>query len=164
MTILADAKQAIRQNGSGADTEVTDLIAAAKKDLALSGVTMLEDTDALIKRAILLYCKANYGYDNPDAARFQELYDSLKTHLASSGDYSAFAVTFSVTAGGSLVDEAEITFNDIAKKTGAAGTVVFYVISGLNYEYRISRQGYATQESNIDISANTTVSIALVVG
>jgi hypothetical protein len=69
---------------------VQDLIDAARADLALSGVSKAKtelDTDPLITRAIKTYCKAHFGYDNPDATRFQESYVMLKQHLSLAGDY-----------------------------------------------------------------------------
>lgn len=68
---------------------VLDLIDSAKADLILSGVHKDKaiETDPLIKRAIILYCKANYRYD-PFTERYQELYVSLKHHLTLSQEYT----------------------------------------------------------------------------
>jgi len=90
MPILDDTKLSLRLTGSDFDIEVQDLIEAAKLDLKLSGVleAKIIDTDPLIKRAIILYCKAHFGYDNPDADRFMESYNMLKTHLTLSSDYT----------------------------------------------------------------------------
>lgn len=90
MSILDDVKQALRITSSAFDTEVDDLISAARQDLIQSGVSstkVSDDTDALIKRAITIYCKAHFGYDNPEADRFQKSYDMLKQHLSLAGDY-----------------------------------------------------------------------------
>lgn len=90
MAILDDVKQALRITSSAFDTEVTDLISAGKADLIQSGVSSAkvnDDTDALIKRAITTYAKAQFGYDNPEAERFQQSYDMLKQHLSLAGDY-----------------------------------------------------------------------------
>lgn len=89
--MLADAKTALRIDGDDSDIEVQDLIDAAKADLQLSGVhsTKIVDTDPLIKRAIILYCKANFGYeDSKLAERFQQSYTSLKHHLTLSAEYT----------------------------------------------------------------------------
>lgn len=90
MALLDDVKLALRISSSAFDTEVQDLIYAAKADLQLSGVDKLKilDTDPLIKRAVITYVKANFGFDNPDAERFQQAYYLLKMHLASSLDYT----------------------------------------------------------------------------
>jgi uncharacterized phage protein (predicted DNA packaging) len=88
--MLNDIKIALRISHEALDTELLDLIEAARHDLTLSGVSSVkvkDETDPLIKRAIITYCKANFGYDNPDAVRFQESYNSLKQHLSIAGDY-----------------------------------------------------------------------------
>lgn len=90
--MLNDIKVALRisQSNSAFDTEVIDLIEAARLDLMISGVSQEKassDKDPLIKRAITIYCKANYGFDNPDSDRLQKSYDMLKQHLSLTGDY-----------------------------------------------------------------------------
>lgn len=91
MALLDDVKLALRISSSAFDTEITDLIDAAKADLKLSGVIaekVDEDPpDTLIKRAITVYAKANFGWDNPDAERLQQAYDMLKMHLSLSAEY-----------------------------------------------------------------------------
>ena len=87
--MLEDVKNALRVDGTDLDTEILDLIESAKADLILSGVNTdkVVDTDPLIKRAITVYCKANFGYD-PDMERFQYSYNSLKHHLTLSAEYT----------------------------------------------------------------------------
>lgn len=73
------------------DGEVEDLIAAARHDLQLSGVLaskVADDADPLIKRAVTVYAKANFGFDNPDADKFKASYESLKAHLTLSQEYT----------------------------------------------------------------------------
>jgi hypothetical protein len=41
----------------------------------------------LIKRAITVYAKAHFGYNNPDSEKFVASYNGLKIHLALSGDF-----------------------------------------------------------------------------
>lgn len=89
--MLEKVKKALRISNTAFDDEVNDLIEAARQDLVLSGVSSTkadDDTDPLIIRAITTYAKANFGFDNPDAARFQQSYDLLKTHLCLAGDYN----------------------------------------------------------------------------
>lgn len=94
MAILDDVKVALRIAASNTtfDGEIGDLIEAAKDDLQLAGITSDDTTDPLIKRAVITYCKAHYGYDNPDAERFLESYLMLKRHLALSVDYTEAVV------------------------------------------------------------------------
>lgn len=88
--MLADVKDALRLSGTDLDIEVQDLIDAAKADLQLSGVPAdkIVDTDPLIKRAVIVYCKAHFGWDNPEADRFAKSYDMLKMHLTLSAEYT----------------------------------------------------------------------------
>lgn len=91
MAMLDDVKIALRVSHAALNIEIADLIAAARQDLILSGVLPAKansDTDPLIKRAIITYTKANFGYDNPDADRLMMAYDRLKSHLSLSGDYT----------------------------------------------------------------------------
>lgn len=92
--IINDVKVALRITTSdpGITQEINDLIEAARLDLQQAGVSSekaKDDTDPLIKRAITVYAKANFGYDNPEASRFQDSYVMLKQHLSLAGDYSA---------------------------------------------------------------------------
>lgn len=89
--MLNNIKDSLRINGTDLDMEILDLIEAAKADLILSGVhkDKVVDTDPLIKRAVTIYCKANFGYEDPKLSeRFQESYISLKHHLTLSQEYT----------------------------------------------------------------------------
>lgn len=90
--MLEDIKPALRvsTDDPGITSEIQDLIDACRLDLIQSGVSTVkanDEDDALIKRAITVYCKANFGYDNPDADRFNDSYIMLKQHLSLAGDY-----------------------------------------------------------------------------
>jgi len=87
--LLIDIKVILRVSNSAYDNEITDLIASAKKDLELTGIdsSKIVETDELIKRAIALYCKAHFGYDNADHERLIKAYDLLKGHISISVDY-----------------------------------------------------------------------------
>ena len=95
VTFLEDMKVALRITNIAFDGEVADLVAAARLDLVLSGVTITkanDDTDSLIKRAILIYVKANFGWANPDAEKLQIAYNLLKMHLTMSVEYNTEVV------------------------------------------------------------------------
>lgn len=67
------------------DNEINDLIQAARMDLHVVGLVSADfstENAALIKQAIILYTKGNWGYDNPDAPRFLATYEDLKVSLA----------------------------------------------------------------------------------
>jgi hypothetical protein len=88
MALLDDVKLALRISNTSYNSEITDLIEAAKLDLILSGVVNDDYTDSLLKRAIVIYCKANFGMSNPDSEKFQKSYDLLKSHLSLAADYN----------------------------------------------------------------------------
>jgi uncharacterized phage protein (predicted DNA packaging) len=91
MAMLDDVKIALRVSHTALNSEITDLIAAARQDLILSGILPAKansDTDALIKRVVITYVKAHFGYDNPDHERLISAYHQLKLHLTLAGDYT----------------------------------------------------------------------------
>ena len=115
MGIVDDIKTTLRISNTAYDAEIEDLIEAAKADLKLSGVNIdktvtetytpeptednpepepieVEVMDPLIKRAITIYVKAHFGWNNPDAERLQQSYDMLKCHLALSQEYTVEVV------------------------------------------------------------------------
>lgn len=80
----------ISDNDSDFNDEVSDLIDAARADLVLIGVKAsktTDESDSLIKRAVALYVKAEFGLDNPDADKYRESYACLRRHLALSEEY-----------------------------------------------------------------------------
>lgn len=97
MALIDEIKPRLRISTDDPDIlgEVQDLIDAAKADLALSGIDPIKiiDTDPLIKRAITTFCKAEFGYDNPDADRLRQSYEAIKTHLSLASDYKAVVVS-----------------------------------------------------------------------
>ncbi len=79
-TLLEEVKTALRVTSTVYDVEVSALIEAARADMKRVGIpeTMLGDTiDPLCKMAILLYCKARFGYDNDEAERFDKSYQQM---------------------------------------------------------------------------------------
>lgn len=92
--MLDKVKLALRISGSAFDNEVTDLINAAIADLRLVGISIPEKAgsssntlgDPLLDRAVVLYAKANFGY-NDEAERYRAAYDYLKCALSLSGDH-----------------------------------------------------------------------------
>lgn len=66
--------------------EINDCIEACKRDLQQVGVNNLDESDALIIRAITIYCKAEFGYSDK-AQQFRQSYDSLKVALSLMDEY-----------------------------------------------------------------------------
>lgn len=78
--MLDKAKLALRLTTSAFDDELTDLIAAAKLDLELAGVTVADEPDELVQRAILTYVKLHFGKPD-DWERLAKSYDAQKGAL-----------------------------------------------------------------------------------
>jgi len=84
----------LRISNSAYDSEIYDLVEAARHDLILSGIPSSkahDDSNPLIRRAIAIYTKANFGFDNPDSEKLQRSYDLLKMHLTLAGDEDAIS-------------------------------------------------------------------------
>ena len=89
-SLVYSIRQYLRINHTRFDAEITDLIEAAKADLLLGGIIASKvenESDALIKRAITCYVKAEFGLDNADADKYRNSYEMLKRHLQLSSEY-----------------------------------------------------------------------------
>jgi len=95
MSLLTDSRTALRIKSTAYDGEITDLIDTSTSELLLSGILQSKiDTletvapDVLLKRCVMLYCKANFGIANEESVKFQNSYNSLKIHLMLSTEYT----------------------------------------------------------------------------
>ena len=88
MALVDDVKVALRVSSEMLMPEVDALIEAAKRDLLRVGVPpflLAEDTlDPLCRVAVILYCKAGFGYDNAEASRFQSSYRQIVKDILNS--------------------------------------------------------------------------------
>lgn len=80
--MLEEVKNALRITESDFNDEIEGLIDAAKSDLETSGVASSNLEEPLCKQAIILYCKALFGYDNNEADRFMQSYEHIKRKVA----------------------------------------------------------------------------------
>lgn len=88
--LLTEVKTALRLQQSTTvydDAEITPLINACKIDLKMGGVNRIDENDPCIRRAIVLYCKGNFGYRS-DMEKFAQAYEKFKQALSLSGDYN----------------------------------------------------------------------------
>lgn len=85
--LIASLMTAVRVKSETAKDELTDLAEACLYDLRLSGIEADDLKDPLVRQAVKLYCKANYGYDT-DTEKYKEGYQALKIAMALSGEYS----------------------------------------------------------------------------
>lgn len=97
MSLLIKAKMACRVSESTVtyNDELTSLIEAALADLGITDIDeaklTAEDTDPLIERAVMTYCKMNFGYavlTNDQYDRLKSSYDEQKSQLLMSSSYT----------------------------------------------------------------------------
>jgi len=168
---LTKIRRAVRRvTSTDTDAELTDIIEECRLDLQKVGVIpskTTDETDSLILGAVRSFARWKFGLSNEDAEANKQDYLDQKDELRNSRDYAYYAITFSVTTGtpSAAVADAYVTFNGETKQTGAAGTAVFYYIAaGVNQEYTVEKTGYATVESDTDVTATATVNVALTAG
>lgn len=98
--MLDKVKLALRITTTAFDGELNDLIAAALADLGLAGVTTLTETDPLIIRAVITYCRLHFGQPD-DYDRLKGSYDEQKSQLMMATGYTDWGADADTeTAGG----------------------------------------------------------------
>jgi hypothetical protein len=95
MALLDKVKTACRVTSAVYNDELLDLIAAALADMGITDIKpeVLTDInpDPLILRAIVTYCRMNFGYvDELAYERLKASYDEQKSQLLMSSTYSTF--------------------------------------------------------------------------
>lgn len=165
---LTKIRRSVRRNtGTDVDAELTDIVEECRLDLQRLGITSAKagsETDSLILGAVRSFTRWKFGLSNEDAAANREDYFKQADELRRLRDYAYYAVTFTVTASAVAVADVEITFNGETKETNSSGVAVFYYVNGgVNQDYTVSKTGYTTVESDVDVTADTAVAVALVV-
>ena len=85
--MLESVKLALRITTDAFDDEIQDLINAALADLGIAGITNLDEADALIKRAVITYCRVNFG-EPDDYDRMKASSDEQKAQLQTATGYT----------------------------------------------------------------------------
>lgn len=85
--MLEKVKTALRITTTAYNTELTDLIEAAKLDLGVAGVLLPSDLDDLVTRAIITYCKMSFGIPE-DYDQLKASYDEQKAQLSTHTGYT----------------------------------------------------------------------------
>lgn len=85
--MLEKVKKDLRWSHSKLDEDIQDNIDACKLDLKRVGILKLDESDALISKAIKLYCRWQYNFEN-QADRYKNAYESLRDALSLCGDYN----------------------------------------------------------------------------
>lgn len=88
---IASIRLRVRLTASKLDSEIKDLIKAARADLVEFGGVLPEraadESDPLVKQAIATYVKAEFGLDNEDAEKYRASYDKQKIALGLASSY-----------------------------------------------------------------------------
>lgn len=94
MGMLDDVKVALRVGCDDFDGEIQSLIDYARADMKRVGVNSYaadSDDDPLVKMAVTCWCKARFGFDNDDAATFEQSYRQCVADMLNSGKYNTSA-------------------------------------------------------------------------
>lgn len=87
--LLNKVKTALRVTTDAFDNEILDLISAAVIDLDIAGIDSEHGVDAIITRAIVTYCRLNFG--SPDEYdRLKASYDEQKAQLSMATGYTTW--------------------------------------------------------------------------
>ncbi len=87
--MLNKVKLALRITTDAFDSELNDLIDAAKLDLGIAGVVLSDELDAICQKAIITYCKVNFG-EPDDYDRLKASYDEQKAQLSMASGYTTW--------------------------------------------------------------------------
>lgn len=87
--MLEKVKLALRITTDAFDSELNDLIEAAKIDMGIAGVVVPDELDLIISRAIVTYCKLNFG-EPDDYDRLKASYDEQKAQLSMATGYTTW--------------------------------------------------------------------------
>ena len=71
------------------DAEIEDLIEAARAAMraGVADTVAADDSNSTVRLAVKVYCKANFGMDNPDADRLTQSFDDLLTMMRGSSEF-----------------------------------------------------------------------------
>mgnify|MGYP000128827823 CR=1 FL=1 len=83
--LIEKLKKRIRAMSESSEEEIADLVRTCRKEMEIAGVYG-DESDPTYYQAIVLYCKANYGYDE-NTERFSIAFAALRDAMSLSGDY-----------------------------------------------------------------------------
>lgn len=91
MELLEQVKTALRVTVNNYDSELTELIEAAKFDLGIAGVQLPAELDAICGRAIITYCKVHWSaLTDGEWSRLKASYDEQKAQLSTATGYTVW--------------------------------------------------------------------------
>lgn len=97
MALIDKVKTACRVTNSAYNDELTDLIAAAFADLGItdirSDVLTEQNISPLVQRAVITYCKLNFGFAQLEENQYNRLkssYDEQKAQMSMNSAYTTW--------------------------------------------------------------------------
>lgn len=87
MDILSAVKLALRITTTAFDSELYDLINAGMVDLRQAGITNMDTSDPMVRRAIITFCRLNFGAPD-DYDRLKKSYDEQKAQMGMATGYT----------------------------------------------------------------------------
>lgn len=88
--VLNAVKLALRITTDAFNSELNGLINAALLDMGIAGIVNDSTEDPLILRAVITYCKLNFGQPD-DYDRLKRAYDEQKAQLSMADGYTDFS-------------------------------------------------------------------------
>lgn len=89
MTLLDNVKLALRLTVNNYDSDLTDLINAARIDLGIAGVILPSELDAICERAIISYVRIHFDrLADGEYDRLKASYDEQKAQLMTATGYT----------------------------------------------------------------------------
>ena len=87
--MLEIVKNSLKISTNIFDADLRRMIEACKIDLSMSGIKKIDEENALIQQAIILYCKVNFERKpDVDTDRLEKAYRNLKIAISLCGDYA----------------------------------------------------------------------------
>lgn len=159
-TLYESVRDALRVSSTKYDSEVFDVIAAAVEDMITKGVSpswMGDDVDSLpplAKQAVVVYAKANFGYDNEEAERFHKSYDSIVCTILNSSHNAVYERRFIPAAAVSPIEPQTYTGEEITPSVS-----VYSIVAGVEVQLVEGRDYTVAYDHNVEVGwAIATVS------
>lgn len=93
--LIDDVRVALRVTSTMSDVEVQALIDFAIEDMRRVGIRdeLLEpeSMDPMARAAVIMFCKANYGFDNSEGSTYQERYKWCVLSMMNSSKSEVYA-------------------------------------------------------------------------
>ena len=148
---IADSEYFANVTIVGTDMEGKNKIITLYNAMADNGLNIeLNDKDEAVLEVVFA------GHRNP-ADYSEPLYEIEEVAVVGTN-----TITFAIDDGTTAVEGASIEFNGQIKETDASGNAVFTAVSdGTNRAVTVTKAGFVTLETAIDVTADATVTLSL---